>query len=139
MPSRAGSGLIAAGAILAFLGLCTMAAAVGDKEGTLLGVGSSVFALGALGVGGGFYLKGRALKAEATAPPDKSAELGQRPRGACDLCKVEMPVVHCKVHQLHLCGHCLGEHYNFRSCVYVPSTRKTLAKAAKSMAARARG
>ncbi|HEY7617101.1 MAG TPA: hypothetical protein VH744_09880, partial [Terriglobales bacterium] len=68
-----------------------------------------------------------------------SVDLSQRPRGACDLCKVEMPVVHCKVHQVHLCGHCLGEHYNFRSCVYVPSTRKTLSKAAKSMAARARG
>jgi hypothetical protein len=28
------------------------------------------------------------------------------------------------VHQLHLCADCLGKHYDFRSCAYVPSTRR---------------
>jgi len=42
------------------------------------------------------------------------------------------------VHQVHLCADCLGQHYDLRSCTYVPSSRRLANKAAKNMA-KARG
>jgi len=48
-----------------------------------------------------------------------------------------MPVIHCKVHQVHMCAECLGQHYDFRTCSYVPSTRRPATKA-KNLA-KARG
>jgi hypothetical protein len=42
------------------------------------------------------------------------------------------------VHEIHLCGNCLGDHYDFRSCAYVPSTRRTApSKPAARFAAKA--
>jgi hypothetical protein len=141
MPSRLSNGLIAIGALIAFIGLCFLPAALGEQgESNLLGLGAAMFGMGALIAAAGAYLKAQALQmpgasavpARETASPEKSG------RGACDLCRKESPVVHCKVHQFHLCGRCLAEHYDFRACVYVPSTRRVEAKGGKSSAARAR-
>jgi len=116
-----------------------MAASLGEEEGNLLGVGASVFALGVLAVSGGLFLKTQGLKSPGKASGQDSAE-GNR-RGGCDICHKEAPVVHCRVHQYHLCGKCLGNHYDFRSCVYIPSTRRGQMKTAKakSMSAKAHG
>jgi len=138
MPSRAGTWLMAMGVFVAFLGLCFLPAALSDHgEGNLLGLGASVFSLGALMIAGGIYLK---ANAKGTAARPSSAKAAALPaRGACDLCHAEVPAVHCKVHQLHLCDSCLGTHYDFRSCVYVPSTRRAASKGGKAMATSARG
>lgn len=140
MPSRTGNWMVAVGALLGFAGLCVLPAAMGNRaDSGLLGLGASIFALGMLIVAGGMYLKAVAMQGKLGGAPEKpAANSTKRPRGGCDLCHTEMPVIHCKVHQFHLCGTCLAEHYDFRACVYVPSTRRT-EKPAKSMSARAHG
>jgi hypothetical protein len=130
MSARAGNWLMAFGGVVILISLCFVPAIVGDRTDTsLLGAGASLFSFGALAVAAGTYLKAKLLQpatAEIVLP-------ARRPRGGCDLCKGEAPVIQCKVHQLHLCPTCLAEHYDFRSCAYVPSTRgkvgKTLARA----------
>ena len=127
--------MIAVGVLVGLIGLCILPAAFGSGgDRSLLGAAATMFGMGALAAAAGFYLKAQALQSNpAGGPPAKEAKnAGRRLRGACDLCRTEMPVVHCKVHQLHLCGRCLAEHYDFRSCVYVPSTRRTESKVGKS-------
>ena len=140
MPSRTGNWLIAVGAITAFAGLCFFPAALGDHDNSVLGLGAAVFGMGSLMMAAGFYLKAQAAHAGPSAPnfPKESAPDKKGQRGGCDLCHKDNPVIHCKVHQFHLCGRCLAEHYDFRSCVYVPSTRRVDSKSGKSAAARAR-
>lgn len=99
----------------------------------LIGVGASLFSFGTLVVAGGFYLKARLLP--ATARPAEAAAPPKRSRGGCELCKGDVPIIHCKVHQLHLCATCMAEHYDFRSCAYVPSTRTKAGKAARAHSA----
>lgn len=140
MPSRVGNWMIAVGILVGLIGLCVLPAAFGERgDNNLLGVAGTVFGMGALAAAAGFYLNGHALQSKAMggAPSKPSGNSTRRTRGACDLCRNETPVVHCKVHQLHLCGRCLAEHYDFRSCVYVPSTRRTESKVEKAIAARA--
>jgi len=135
MGQKAGGWLIFLGCLLILIGLCLLPAALGaHQDQAILGAGMCAFAMGALVAAGGIYLKASALQATAAAGPAKVQS--KRVRGGCDLCGTDSPVVNCRVHQLHLCGNCLGEHYDFRSCVYVPSTRRTapakgLARAAK--------
>jgi hypothetical protein len=109
---------------LMILGLCFLPAALGSHpDPAILGGGVLLFSLGTLTAAAGTYLKAVAAQAVTPAGPAKAA--AKRSRGGCDLCGTESPVVNCKVHQVHLCGDCLGKHYDFRSCVYVPSTRRT--------------
>lgn len=107
-------------------------------EVTLLALGACALSLGSLTAAAGVYLKARLLQGQpGTAGEAKSAH--RRGRNGCDICG-DTPVVNCKVHQVHLCADCLGNHYDFRSCAYVPSTRRQGAKTtAKGMAAKARG
>jgi ribosomal protein S14 len=134
MGQKASGWAIIAGCFLMATGLCFLPAALGSHpDPAILGAGVCVFAFGALMAAGGFYLKARVLQAGAPAEPAQP----KRVRGGCDLCGTDSPVINCRVHQLHLCGECLREHYDFRSCVYVPSTRrpaasKPLARAAKA-------
>jgi len=124
MGQKASSWVVVAGCFLMLTGLCFLPAALGaHPDEAILGAGVCLFALGALVAAGGLYLKASALQAGAAAGPAKSQS--KRVRGGCDLCGTDSPVVNCRVHQLHLCGGCVGEHYDFRSCVYVPSTRRT--------------
>jgi len=130
--------MLALGAVIAVVGLCIIPAGLGQESAdrNLLGVGAAIFSMGAMVAALGIYFKASALK---STPKQKSAEAGNsgRPlRGGCDRCQADAPVIQCKVHQQHLCGVCLAEHYDFRSCAYAPSTRRTAA--AKSLAARAR-
>ncbi len=141
MLSRAGNWLIAVGAVAMFVAFCFLPAALGKQgDGNLLAVGACLLSLGALMAASGTYLKARAVQAKG-APGMSSQEAknaGRRARGGCELCRGDVPVIHCKVHQLHLCAACLAEHYDFRSCAYVPSTRRPTTKAGKALAARAR-
>jgi hypothetical protein len=140
MSSRSGNWMVAAGALLLFVGICILAAAMGknaDPDQLLLG--AAAFSVGALAAAAGIYLKARALQGTVIGAPAKEpANGGKRSRGGCELCATEAPVIQCKVHQLHLCGTCLAQHYDFRSCAYVPSTRAAGNKPGKGLAAKAR-
>jgi len=110
------------GCALILLGSSFLPAAFShDNDQTILGAAICAVSFGALLISAGLYLKARLLQSTA-------AGLGKtRPktvRGGCDLCGTESPVIHCRVHQLHICSECVRQHYDFRSCVYVPSTRR---------------
>ena len=137
MQSKTGNLMMALGAIIAVIGLVVIPAGLGgdSADRNLLGVGATIFSLGAFVGAMGLYIKAKALQSNGQKVSEISA--GKQPiRGGCDRCQTEMPVIQCKVHQQHLCGTCLAEHYDFRSCVYAPTNRR--GNAAKSMAARAR-
>ncbi|HEY4054243.1 MAG TPA: hypothetical protein VGL74_10885 [Terriglobales bacterium] len=123
------------GCALILLGLSFLPAAFShDHDQTILGAAICAVSFGALLISLGVYLKARFLNFSAAGngkPQSKTV------RGGCELCGTESPVIHCRVHQLHICSECVGQHYDFRSCVYIPSTRrpgatKPLAKAARA-------
>jgi hypothetical protein len=130
--------MMAAGALAMFVGLCFLPAILGEhSDPELLAGAACAFSVGALILAAGVFLKARGLP---TAPQSgdsgkEAANPGRRVRGGCDLCGSEVPAIHCKVHQLHLCGTCLAEHYDVRSCVYTPTTRNATHKNRKTMAA----
>ncbi len=129
--------IISAGGFLMVLGLCFLPAAFGQhSDETILGAGVALFAFGTLLTAAGIYLKARMLQAELSKPSASKTQ-ARRIRGGCDRCGTDSPVIHCRVHSLHICANCVAEHYDFRSCVYVPSTRRSagsrqLARAAKA-------
>jgi hypothetical protein len=135
---KASSWAIIAGCFLMLAGLCFLPAAFGEHpDSTILASGIGVFALGALTSAAGLYLKAQALQSSASSPIIPKPQV-KKIRGGCEICGTEIPVIHCRVHNLHLCGTCLGGHYDFRSCAYVPSTRRpTPAKATARFAAKA--
>jgi hypothetical protein len=135
MSSKLGGWLVLLGGVIALVGLIILPAATRNgSDRNLLGVGMSVFAMGALTIAVGVYAKAKDL--QESAKPGKAVEVEKK--GGCDRCHAEAPAIQCKVHQQHLCDTCLAAHYDFRSCVYVPSTRRNTIKSAKTMAARAR-
>jgi hypothetical protein len=139
MSSKTANWIIAAGTLLMFVGLCFMPAAFGQHpDADLLEVGACQFSLGALVVATGIYAKARVLQIAIASGEPRKEPANQRVRGGCDLCGSEAPVIQCKVHQLHLCGNCLAQHYDVRSCAYVPTTRTATSKSGRSMAS-ARG
>jgi hypothetical protein len=142
MSSKTANWIIVAGAVLMFIGICFVPAALGENaQADLLELGACQFSLGALVMATGVYGKARVVQA-AIATGDfkkEAATSNPRVRGGCDLCGSEVPVVQCKVHQLHLCGTCLAQHYDVRSCAYVPTTRTGIQKNGKTLAAKARG
>jgi hypothetical protein len=136
MGSKLGSVAIIFGSALILLGLAFVPAALTQKQDqTILGAGICLISFGALCVGAGFYLKARLL--ESTAAAGSAKQQPKPVRGGCDLCGSESPVIHCRVHQLHICGDCVTHHYDFRSCVYIPSTRRPAPAKPLSKAARA--
>ncbi len=132
------SGLaIVCGCFLMLLGLAFLPAAFGPHpDDSILGLGICVFSLGALTIAGGLYMKALAVKSGTTTASVPKAQ-PKRVRGGCDLCGSETPVIHCRVHDIHVCGNCLANHYDFRSCAYVPSTRRTAGSKAARFAAKA--
>jgi len=135
MGQKLGSFALISGGLLMLLSLALVPAALGQHhDESILGAGICSFSFGALLCGAGFYLKTRSLHA---ALPPGIAIAQQKTRGGCDVCRSEVPAVLCRVHNLHICGDCLSNHYDFRSCVYVPSTRRAAASKPAARAARA--
>jgi len=124
--------LIVMGSLLMLLGLTFLASGLSQsRDESISGVGICTFSLGALICATGVYLRARA--AQATVPANPKPQAQPKARGGCDLCGVESPAVMCRVHQLHLCPNCLAKHYDTRSCIYVPSTRRApAARAARA-------
>jgi hypothetical protein len=134
MGQKLGNVALISGGFLMLLGLSFIPAALAQhQDETILGAGICAFAFGALISATGFYVKTRALQS-ASSPGTKPQ---QKIRGGCDLCGTEIPAIHCRVHHLHICGNCLAKHYDFRSCVYVPSTRRPVPAKPTARAARA--
>lgn len=124
MATKTGNWLIVVGALLVFVGLCFIPAAFGpNPDKTMLGAGLAVLAMGALLAATGVYFKARGLS--ELAQPNAAPSVKRSRKSNCDLCGKNEPAVQCRVHQIHLCADCLSEHYDFRSCAYIPSTRRT--------------
>ncbi|HEX9109854.1 MAG TPA: hypothetical protein VF845_00125 [Terriglobales bacterium] len=129
MASKTGTWLIGIGCCIVFLGLCALPAGLGpNPDKTLLGASMTALSAGMMLVAGGLYLKARTFSAGAAGGNGSQAKRGRK--ATCDRCGKNEPVIQCRVHQLHLCGDCVGQHYDFRSCAYVPSTRRSTGKAA---------
>jgi len=125
MALKIGSWIIGVGCFLAFVGLCFLPAAFGaQRDATELAAGAMVFSTGMVLAAGGFYVKARN---QAEAEPSKAISKGRRK--ICNLCGDHESAVECRVHHMNLCPDCLGKHYDFKSCAYVPSTRPTHTKA----------
>jgi len=125
MPTKSGNWMMAVGAVIVFMGLCFLPAAFGnDSDRTILGAGFVVMSLGLLTISAGFYVKARNLEGAAQPASGPANTKRNRAKAICDQCAQDEPVIQCRVHQLHLCADCLGKHYDFRSCAYVPSTRR---------------
>lgn len=123
--------LIIVGVLLMLGGLIFLASGMSQgQDESVSGFGLITFSLGALIAATGMYLKARTAQAAVPANPNSKPQPKQR--GGCDLCGVESPAVMCRVHQLHLCPACLAKHYDTRSCIYVPSTRRAMTKAARA-------
>lgn len=134
MTIKIGNWLMAVGAFIVLCGFCFLPAAFGqDADRTILGGGFVVISTGLMLIAGGFYVKARTLGANATPANAPASAKRVRSKSICDQCAHEEPVIQCRVHQLHLCANCLGKHYDFRSCAYIPSTRRGVS--AKSNAA----
>ncbi len=133
MATKISSWLVAIGGVISFMGLCFLPAAFGNRpDKTMLDAGLTTFAMGVLLISGGLYLKARFLTQDQKAAAALS-DSRRAPRSACNRCGKNEPVVQCRVHEVHLCADCLEQHYDFRSCAYVPSTRRgTHARAANA-------
>ena len=122
------------GVFIVLLGICIVPAGLGENgDKNLLGGSAAIFSLGMLALASGVYLKAIALRPNGKSVEENTSSR-RTLRGGCDRCQSDTPVIQCKVQQQHLCGSCLAEHYDFRSCAYAPSTRRGTAK---SLAARA--
>ena len=131
MSSKAAVWIIAAGVVVMLLGLTCVPGGVGaNGDPTTLAAGASLFSFGALLTAAGMYVKARAL--QALIPAEAAPEPARKTRG-CDLCNGEAPAIQCKVHQLHLCPTCLAEHYDPRSCRYLPPNRRPAGKGGKRL------
>jgi hypothetical protein len=128
MATKTGTWLIGIGCFIVLAGLSILPAAFGPHgDKTLLGLSMVALSTGMMLIAGGLYVKARALGGSTSA---SSSSGGKRARkAACDRCGKYEPVIQCRVHQQHLCANCLGTHYDFRSCAYVPSTRRGATKA----------
>jgi len=135
MGQKFGGLALVAGCFLMLLGLSFVPAAFAQhQDETILGAGICTFSFGAFAAAAGMYLKNRAFESMAVPGPVVHQP---KSRGGCDMCKAETPVIHCRVHHLHICAQCLAKHYDFRSCVYVPSTRRSTPARPAARAAKA--
>jgi hypothetical protein len=125
---KTGSWLIGIGLLFVMTGLGFLPAAFGaHPDSTLLSAGAMLFSAGMVLAAGGFYVKARyweqGMPASAKAS-DKKA--GRKP---CKLCSKQEAVIQCRAHQMQLCADCLGKHFDFRSCAYIPIERPVTSKA----------
>ncbi len=120
MLSKASNWLMLAGVAVLSAGLLCVPAMIERRhEVDLVAMGSCLFGVGAFVIASGLYFKTQLMRSEI----EKVSGPRRRMTGGCELCATESQVVHCKVHQLDLCGNCLSQHYDFRSCAYVPALR----------------
>ncbi len=125
---KIGSWLIGIGCCIAFAGLCFLPAAFGPHpDGSMLSAGAMLFSAGMVLAASGMYVKARYWAQSAPATGAKSDKKGtQKP---CKLCSKPDALIFCRAHEMQLCADCLGKHFDFRSCVYIPIERPITSKA----------
>lgn len=122
--AKMGTWLIAIGCLVALFGLTILPAALNsDSDKTVLNICVLAVSVAMMSIAAGLYVKAR-WHIENNASDAKRGR-----KSNCDSCGKAEPMIQCRVHQLHLCGDCLATHYDFRSCAYVPSTRRGATKA----------
>jgi hypothetical protein len=122
MALKIASWMIGVGCFLTFAGLCFFPAAFFPQRDTpILGAGAMLFSTGMVLAALGLYIKAR-FWAESESLKARS---GKSKRRICNFCGEQESAVECRVHHLHLCGDCLGKHYDFKTCAYVPSARQS--------------
>jgi hypothetical protein len=127
MALKIGSWLVAVGCCFAVAGLCFLPAAFGvHPDAAMLSAGAMLFCLGMVLTASGLYLKARHWAEKAPASGGSDAKRGRR---ICDMCGKHEAAIQCRVHQMQLCADCVGHHYDFRSCAYIPSVRQGNSKA----------
>ena len=125
--AKTGAWLIGIGCLIGLFGLTILPAALKSGEDkTILSLCVLTISFAMMVTSSGLYMKARS---HAGSSDSYSASAKRRGKANCDSCGKREPVILCRVHQLHLCSDCLATHYDFRSCAYVPSTRRGSAKA----------
>lgn len=108
-------------------GLCFLPAAFGlHPDSTMLSAGAMLFSAGMVVAASGLYVKAR-YWAQGVPPTAKVEKKGARK--VCKLCSKQEAVIQCRAHQMQLCADCLGKHFDFRSCAYIPIERPVTSKA----------
>ena len=138
MSSRTGNLLIAVGAVALVLGLITLPAALGEH------IDTSLLTLGAAGIYSRFHDRGDRLLPEsprAGFAGSLQERLRQNPKTHSDGSAVAVmyATVTCRSYIARYTRSIFAptawpRHYDFRSCTYIPSTRASTPKSAKSMA-----
>lgn len=137
--SKISTVLIWAGSLGIFLSLCILPAAFEkNADSAAMGLAGAIFCFGAMMIAMGLYVKARFLQEQQPQRTLVAEKANAQRRGGCSLCGTETPVIHCKVHQLELCGNCLTRHYDYRSCQYIPSEAGNVNNSSRTMAARSR-
>lgn len=122
MARKIGTWLIEIGCLVALCGLAVLPAAFGpNADKTLAPVGILTLSSALTLVAGGLYVKARTYPGSASTDPRTK----HRRKVNCDRCGKKEPVIQCRVHEQRLCADCLSEHYDFRSCAYVPNVRRS--------------
>lgn len=130
MASKIGSWIIGFGCLMAAAGLCFLPAAFGEhRDMAVFTAGAMVFSTGMVLAAAGFYVKARFW---TEANQSKPAVNTKGRRKVCNLCGENESAVECRVHHMNLCPDCLGKHYDFKTCAYVPSTRPVYTKSKAS-------
>ena len=138
MQSKIANGMIGVGAIGIFLGFLTMLAGRGDhSDSTILMMGACSLSLGSLLAAAGMYVKTKYLQASLPVTGISAKAQARRIRGGCDICHGDVPLIYCRIHQIHMCADCTPEHFDPRSCAYVLSSRRQSQKSSRTTAARA--
>src|SRR3954452_20422575 len=89
MPSRTSNWMLALGAAITLVGLCIMPAALvkDSTDSNLLGLGATLFSMGAIFAALGIYLKARALQNNSKPKPADATNTARPIRGGCDRCQ----------------------------------------------------
>jgi hypothetical protein len=127
--AKIGTWLIVIGGFVGLLGLTILPSALGSgSDKALLNMAVLTLSFAMMLIAGGLYAKARTMP---VAEVESSASKRGR-KASCDACGKSEPVIQCRVHHQHLCADCLMDHYDFRSCAYVPSIRRGKTRQASS-------
>jgi len=135
MQSKLANSMIGVGTVGIFLGFITMLSSRGEHpDSTILMIGACALSLGSLLTAGGMYVKTKYI--QASLPAKTIGKAARRVRG-CDICRGEAPLIYCRTHQVNMCADCTGQHFDPRSCNYIPSAARQVQRPIRGTAARA--